>query len=222
MTDTRPRTVDTATNGTAPGAGFQPANRRRNRIAIGVLLVALAVGGNALVYATLNQARPVVQVVADVPAGTQLTADMLRTVDVDADATVNVIAGDDLDSLVGQYAKVRLVSGSLVVAESLQPEPLVSPGSAIVAVQVRQGSLPSGLRERVPVVLVVPSSADDGSPTSIEGRVVGLPRETSTALGLESLSVEVAREEAPLLAAADDIRVVLVEPSADPAEVEDG
>jgi hypothetical protein len=227
MTDTRAadarlRPAELATNGSGGGTGFQPSGRRRNRIAVGVLLVAVAVGGNALVYATLDQAQPAVQVVEDVPAGTQLTAEMLRTVDVDADSTVNLIDGDDLGSLVGQYAKVRLVSGSLVVAESLQADPLVAPGSAIVAVQVPEGSLPTGLRERVPVVLVVPPPSGDGAPVTVEGRVVGLPRETTAALGLESVSVEVARPDAAVVAAADDVRVVLVEPAPDPAEVEDG
>jgi hypothetical protein len=43
--------------------------------------------------------------------------------------------------------------------------------------------------------------------------------ETSSALGLQSLSVEVAAADAVALAAADDVRVVLVEPGEDPASV---
>ena len=109
----------------AAGRGFKPASRRRNRIALGVLLAAIAIGGNVFVYSSLDSAEPVVQVVRDVPAGEQLTSDMLRTVEVDADSTVNLVAGDQLDSLVGSYAKVRLVSGSLVTAEALQSTPLV-------------------------------------------------------------------------------------------------
>ena len=97
------------------------------------------------------------QVVRDVPAGEQLTADMLRTVEVDADSTVNLVAGDQLDSLVGSYAKVRLVSGSLVTAEALQSTPLVSAGSSVVAIQVGEGTLPIGVRERAAIVLVIPA-----------------------------------------------------------------
>ena len=205
MTDTR----------TSPGErGFQPASRRRNRIAFGVLLAALAIGGNVFVYSSLDHAEPVVQVVRDVPAGDQLTADMLRTVDVDADSTVNLVNGDQLDALVGSYAKVRLVSGSLVTVDALQATPLVTPGSAVVAIQVAEGTLPRGVRERAPVVLVI---ADDAGPTSVAGRVVGLPTSTNAALGVQSLSVEVDANEAATVAAADDVRVVLVEPSADPA-----
>ena len=158
----------------AAGRGFQPVSRRRNRIALGVLLAAIAIGGNIWVYATLDSAEPVVQAVRD-RAGrrkTVLVPDMLRTVEVDADSTVNLVAGDQLDSLVGSYAKVRLVSGSLVTAEALQSTPLVSAGSFVVAIQVGEGTLPIGVRERAAIMLVIPGEA---GPTSIDARVVGLP-----------------------------------------------
>jgi hypothetical protein len=209
-------------SGGKPGAatvpterGFRPASRRRNRIALAVVLAAVAIGGNLYVYAGLDAKEPVVQVVRDVPAGEQITPDMLRTVDVDADSTVNLVPGNRMDSLVGSYAKVRLVSGSLVAAEATQADPLVAPGSAVVAIQVPEGTLPIGLRERVPVVLVVPEApAVEGGtgPVSIDGQVVGLPTPTDSALGIESLSVEVARDDAATVAAADDVRVVMVEP----------
>jgi hypothetical protein len=216
---TAARPASTGAGAATSGQGFQPAARRRNHIAAGVALAAIAIGGNVYVYSALDASGPVVQTVRDVPAGEQITADMLRTVDVDVDSTVNVIAGDRLDSLVGSYAKVRLVAGSLVTVEALQTAPLVTAGASVVAIQVSDGSLPIGLRERVPVLLVVP---DDGSDTdagvvSVAGRVVGLPTDTSSALGLQSLSVEVAAGDAATIAAADDVRVVLVEPSEDPA-----
>ena len=201
------------------GRGFQPVSRRRNRIALGVLLAAIAIGGNAFLYASLDEKDPAVQVVRDVPAGEQLTSEMLRTVEVNADSTVNLVAGDQLDSLVGSYAKVRLVSGSLVTAEALQSTPLVSAGSSVVAIQVGEGTLPIGVRERAAIVLVIP---DEAGPTSIDARVVGLPVATGSALGVESLSVEVDQNDAATVAAADDVRVVLVEPSDDPAAQQDG
>jgi hypothetical protein len=215
----RPMTAGSGNETTSSVRGFTPASRRRSRIAAGVALAGIAIGGNVYIYSTLDASEPVIQAVRDVPAGAQITTDMLRTVDVDADSTVNLIAGDQLDSLVGSYAKVRLVSGSLVTDAALQSAPLVSPGSSVVAIQVTDGSLPLGLRERVPVLLVVPggNSVDDDVVTSVSGRVVGLPTDTSSALGLQSLSVEVAATDAATIAAADDVRVVLVEPSDDPA-----
>jgi hypothetical protein len=185
-------------------------------MAAGAVLAAAAVGGNLLVYSSLDDAEPVVQVVRDVAAGEQLTADMFRTVDADVDATVNVVAGDRLPGLVGSYARVRLVSGALVTAEAIQLRPLVEPGNAVVAIQVPAGSLPVGLRERSRVDLVLPPAAD-GPIVSVTGRVVGLPVRSDTAVGTESISVELASSDAVAVAAADDVRVVLREPAADPA-----
>ena len=200
-------------------SGFRPGARRRNRIAAGVALAAVAVGGNAAVYSTLDSASPAVQVVRDVPAGTQLTSDMVRTVDVDVDASVNVVGR--IDEVLGSYAKVRLVSGSLVTGEALQGSPLVTEGHAVVALLVPEGSLPVGVRERVPVDLVRPAAFVAGQPPApplvVPGRVVGLPTESSSVLGEQSLSVEVTVADSALVASADDVRIVLSAPSADPA-----
>jgi hypothetical protein len=210
--------VTTPRDSARVGHGFEPAARRRTRIAAGAALAAVAIGGNLIAYSQLDGSEAVLQTVRDVPAGAQITADMLRTVDIDADSSVNVVSADRLDSLVGAYAKVRLVSGSLVTSQSLQSAPLVAPGSSVVAIPVADGSLPAGLRERVPVLLVIPGRTDDAPVVSVPGRVVGLPVETSSALGLRSLSVEVGAGDATTVAAADDVRVVLVEPSVDPAD----
>jgi len=187
-----------------------------------VALAAIAVGANILVYSSVNNSEPAVQAVVDVPAGAQITSDMLRTVDVDAPSSVNLVPGDQLDSLVGAYARVRLVSGSLVTPQSVQATSLVGPGNSVVAIQVDEGALPVGLRERVPVQLVIPQAAAavgaaSTDPTVIDGVVVALPIATASALGRQSLSVEVAAGSAPIVAGADDVRVVLAEPVAESA-----
>ncbi len=192
--------------------GFRPAPRRRNRIAAGVVLGAAAIGGNVLVYSSLSEREPVVQIVRDVPAGEQLRADMMRTVDADVDGSVNVVAGDQLEALIGQYARVRLVSGSLVTAESVQRAPLVEPGNAVVAIRVPEGALPVGLRERVAVQLVLPPDDAAGSTITVDGVVVALPSQPDAVLGTLSLSVELAVADAAVVAGADDVRVVLLAP----------
>lgn len=211
-----PLTPPPAPNGAAP-RGFRPASRRRTRMAVGAVLVAVAVGGNLLLYTGLDQRTAVLQAVRDVPAGTQITADDLREVEVAADASVLTLGADAVGWVVGSHARVRIVSGSLVVAEALQAEPLVTPGAAVVAVQVPDGALPVGLRERSRVRLVVPPPRNvEGSPPEvIEGRTVGLPSSPQSVSGRVSLSVEVAEHDAPLVAASDDVRVVLVDPGDD-------
>lgn len=223
------RTDQTHHNGSAPRVesaateryGVRPSARRRNRIVAGVVLAALAVAGNIWIYASLGTTSPVLQVTRDVLAGEQITPDMIRTVEVDADPSVNVIPAEQLSAIVGSHAKVRLVSGSLITEASIQPDSLVTPGASIVAVRVPDGSLPIGLRERVPVDIVIPS-ATTSDPTVnttvvVPGRVIGLPSAPASTVGLLSLSVEVGAADAALVAAADDVRIVLLEPDADPA-----
>jgi hypothetical protein len=185
-----------------------------------VALIAVAIGANVLVYSSLDDREPVLQLVRDVPAGQQLTGDDVRPIDVDADDTLRAIPAGALSTIVGQYAKVRLVAGSLVVTEALQGAPLVSSGAAVVAIQVPDGALPIGLRERSPVELVVPVAGDGSTaaaPTIVSGRVVGLPTAPATATGTLSLSVEVPAQQAAAVVASDDVRVVLVQPRTDEA-----
>jgi hypothetical protein len=197
--------------------GFRPSSRRRARVAVGAGLAAVAIGGNVLVYSSLDEREPVLQVIRDVPAGMQITADDLRPVEVAVDSTVGTIAADDAASVVGQYARVRLVSGSLIVVEALQREPLVAPGSAVVAVQVPDGALPAGLRERSQVELVAPPDGTRPVPFVVVGRVVGLPTATESVTGTVSLSVELPVDAAAAVAASDDVRIVLLEPGVDAA-----
>lgn len=198
--------------------GFRPGARRRSRLAIGAALMALAVGGNVAVYASLDQRAEVLQVSRDVPAGVVLSAGDLRVVKVGGDPTVRVLRADQLDQVVGHHAKVRLVSGSLLVAEALQSGPLVTPGAAVVAVQVADGGIPSGLRERSRVQLVVPGGRGGTDPGAmvVDGLVVGLPSSTQSVTGRVSVSVEVERSLAATVAAGDDVRIVLLDPAGGP------
>ena len=170
MTDLRTRPAD-ATGGSAESApredgAFRPSSRRRNRIAAGVALAAAAIAGNVLVYSSLDDKESVVQVVSDVPAGERITPQMLRTIDVQIDDSVAVVPAAQIDTIVGSYAKVRLVSGALVTTPALQSEPLVGPGSSVVAIQLDEGGIPVGLRERVLVDVVIP--ADPNNAASVD------------------------------------------------------
>ena len=156
--------------------------------------------------------------VRDVPAGAQLSLDDVRVIEVSADSSLAVVASSQLPLVVGQYAKVRMVAGSLLASPMLQAAPLVGAGSAIVAVAVPGGELPVGLRERSRVQLVFPqTSSAEAPPAPVEGRVVGLPAAADSITGRESLSIEVAVQDAPTLAAAAEVRVVLLDPGVDPA-----
>lgn len=201
--------------------GFRPAARSRTRIAAGILISLAAIAAILLIFATLDKRVAVLQITRDVPAGTQLSAADLRTIEVSADSSLEVVPAADLDAIVGRYAKVRMVAGTLLAAPSLQAGPLVSPGSSVVAITVAAGELPVGLRERSQLQLVFPLA--DGAATGsvpgepILGRAVGLPTAPDSVTGSLSLSVEVAAADGPRLAAAKQVRVVLLEPGLDPA-----
>jgi hypothetical protein len=196
--------------------GFRPASRRRARIAFGILLAALAVGGNLLVYSSLDHKIEALQVVRDIPAGDIVSADDLRVVAVDVDASVPTVRPDDIGTVVNQYARVHIAAGTLMVDVLVQPTPLVALGRGVVAVEIRPTHLPAGLRERSRVMLVVVDR--DGAPGLVtEGRVVSRGDVSGSAENVMALSVEVRQEDAAALAAADDVRVALLDPGADPA-----
>jgi hypothetical protein len=196
--------------------GFRPAPRRRARIALGAFLAALAVGGNLLVYASLDHKAEVLQVVRDIPAGEIVSADDLRVVAVDVDQTVPTVAPDDIGVVVNQYARVHIAAGTLMVDVLVQPTPLVALGQGVVAVEIRPTQVPAGLRERSRVMLVVVNR--DGSPGLVtEGRIVSRGDVSGSSENLMALSVEVRQEDAAAIAAADDVRVALLDPGVDNA-----
>lgn len=193
--------------------GFRPSARRRNRIAAGVALGAAAIGGNLLVYSSLDDSISVVQAVRDIPAGTEITSDMLRTVDVDLDDSVRAVPGEQLSLVPGRYAKVRIVSGSLIVDPALQDLPLVANESAVVAIDISPSLIPIGTRERSRVELVF-NDRDDAT-VVVPGRTVGLPVVSTSSGSTVSLSVEVEAASASAVAISDDVRVVLLSPDED-------
>lgn len=216
LTPPAERTGSPASHTAGSPRGFRPASRRRVRIAGGVFLAALAVGGNLLVYASLDHKVEVLQVVRDIPAGQVVTADDLRVVSVDVDATVPTVAPADIGRVANQYARVHIAAGTLMVPVLVQPSPLVTRGQGVVAVEIRPSHVPAGLRERSRVMLVVVNH--DGSTGLVtEGRVVARGDATESSGSVLALSLEVREQDAAALAAADDVRVALLDPAADPA-----
>jgi len=193
--------------------GFRPISRRRARVAAGVALAAAAIGGNVLIYTSINQSTEVVQLVTNVRAGEQISVADLRIVEADLDPTVPSVAAVNLSSLVGQYARTYLPAGSLIIPQVVQPNPLVGAGNGVVAIVVSGGGTPAGLIERSRVQLVY---GEGDAMVVVEGRVVARGAGTGDVAD-EELTVEVPVDAAAALAAADDVRVVLLDADVDPA-----
>lgn len=215
MTDRRPAEQLSEPSERAEPRGFRPASRRRTRIAVGAVLAAVAIGGNVLLYTSLDDKTEVLQLVRDVRAGETVTSEDLRIVEVDLDPTVPAVAASDIALVVNQYARVYLPSGSLIFDQLVQPTPLVSEGAGVVAVEIRPTQVPAGLSTRSQVLLVIVPDGD-GELFVTNGRVVRHGGEASEA-ATAALSVEVSVEDAPNVAAADDVRVVLIEDGVDAA-----
>jgi len=207
----------TATGSSGEARGFRPTSRRRARIALGSALAAVAIGGNVLVYSSLDDTTEVLQVVRNIRAGEVITSADLRGVDVDVDPTVPTVAANQIGQVVGQYARVYITSGSLMVPQLVQPNPLVSVGASVVAVEIRPTRVPAGLRERSRVMIVVLPTNSDDDVFVTTGRVVARGDDADNVTGVFGLSVEVPEADAAQVAAGDDVRVVVLDPGADPA-----
>jgi len=128
-------TLDRAPGDDSVGRGFRPGSRRRNRIAAGVAIAAVAVGGNVLLYSSLNDSTEVVQFVSNISAGDLIGSDDVRVIEIDGDpGTANLVTADQIGSVVNRYARTFIPSGSLASVYLVQADPLVSPGSAVVAI----------------------------------------------------------------------------------------
>ena len=196
-------------------AGFRPSSRSRVRIAVGGLLSIVAVGVVLLVFSTADRRVAVLQVVRDLPAGAQIGATDVRSIELSSDPSLAVVKATDIASVIGQYTKVRIVTGGLLARGLLQSGALVAPGSAVVAVTIPSGELPAGLRERSQVQIVIPVTGDDVAVPPVVGRVVGLPDAPDSVTGQISVSFEVSAVDAIAVAAATRVRVVLLDPGVD-------
>jgi hypothetical protein len=187
------------------------SSRARGRLALGALVVAIGVLINLAIYRGIDDKSTVLQLNRDVPAGQQVTADDFRTVEIGSDGAFRSVPSGDLNVVVGSYAKVRLIAGTLLAREALQAGPLVASGASVVAVTVPAGEVPIGLRERSRVSVVMVAS--DRTSTSVDGLVVGLPSQAGSS-GQVSVSIELAAKDAGSVAAAEKVRLVLLDPGA--------
>lgn len=211
MTERRP--IEDVPGGALGGRqeprGFRPASRRRSRIAAGAILAAVAIGGNVLLYTSLDDKTEVLQLVRDVRAGETVSTSDLRIVEVDVDPNVPVVRADEIGRVANRYARVFLPAGSLIFGDLVQVEPLVSDGAGVVAVPISPSEVPAGVTTRAQVLLVIPDGEELYTTSARVVRNVGVEG--------SSMSVEVPIDVAPRVAAASDVRLVLIEAGVDAA-----
>lgn len=130
------------------GAGTRPSPPTRRRPAVALLGVLLIVGGAALaglLALRMDTREPVLALREDVPAGTEITRDMLAQTNVASDSSI-IVPVASVGSVVGTYARVPLSKGQLLDTSMLvRDNPLTGGDVAEVGVPIVEGRVPDGL-----------------------------------------------------------------------------
>lgn len=176
--------------------------RRPGWVALAVALIVGFAATGAWLYLQAGSKTPVVVVVADVPAGHTIDRSDLSTVAVAGEVTA--IAGENLDSVVGQIAAVHLMPNMLLQRSMVTENSGLLASMAEVGVAVKSGQVPA-----------------DGLKPGDQVQIVGLP----DAAAAEEQSVRVLVEKAQVYAVREDpaqaggTLLTLVVPKANAAEV---
>lgn len=160
LTDTRPQNTSSAplpVSGPLVKAPL-PRRRRPGLIAAGVLIVILGALG-AYVYATAaGTNRPYLAVVGTVTAGQQITDGDLKVVQVNAASGLAPIPVAQRGTVVGRYARVELVAGTLLTDAQLTDEAVPGQGKQLIGLELKPAQMPARqMRPGEPVLLVITS-----------------------------------------------------------------
>ena len=178
------------------------------RALAGAFLVVASVVAAITLYSRLGDRTEVLAVNRTVLAGEQITGADLEIVSISSDDHIAFRPASDRSLVIGQYARVRLAADSLLVDDSLQPQPLVDPDRVLMSVEVPAGQVPVGLREQSRVVLIVtpPGGPSDVAPVLVEAVVAAVPRDLAEVVGAGgdsratvALSVEVPPADVALV-----------------------
>ncbi len=200
------RARDAAGSGGVPRVGALPTRQSRpGWVALAVALIVGFAAVGAYLYLQAGAKTAVVVVVADVPAGQPITRADLSTVAVAGGVTA--IAGDHLDSVVGQSAAVHLLPNMLLQRSMVTATGGLSAGEAAVGVAVKSGQVPAdGLTPGDTVEVVELAAASSGGPgpaTVLVARAqVSAVREDPAQSGGTLATVVVPLDKAAAVAAA--------------------
>ena len=151
-----------------PKTGLFAASRRMKlpwAIGGGLTVVATTVGFSAG-SGLLSEKSPVLVVTQPVAAGQTITADVLRTIPVAADAGVATIDASLASKVIGRPAAVPLTPGTLLNVSDIGKAVFPPAGQAELAVALRAGAYPLDLAAGDRVQVVVASDAQPVMSTS--------------------------------------------------------
>lgn len=210
MTTATERARDEARPVAASIAVPRVAPQRRWRPALVWLAVALIAAGGLIawrVLLTVGATGEYLAVVRPIGVGDVLTEADLTTVRITVDPALKPIRANTSDLVVGRYAAVALVPGTLLTAEQFTDQAYPGPGQQLVGISLSQDRLPhERLAPGSAVLLVITTDGNvtqqepaAGPPLSIPATVtdVAASGKDSTTL----VNVAVADRDGPLVAA---------------------
>ncbi len=209
-----------------------PVRVRRPVLAIASVAVVFAsIAIFVSIYSRANHQVAVIAITRSVPPGQRITASDLGEENAVLSGAVSPVPIVEARDIVGKFAAVGLVPGTLLtMADVSSSQPLAS-GDAVVGIALKDGQLPSSGVEPGDQVMVVQTgtpgtpapatSAASGGTDSSTGvlvpsaRVYGVASPTSNSSGAASelVSVEVSSTvaaEVSVAAAADQVSLVLL------------
>lgn len=222
MADTKssPR-LTLATSDLGRRSGLRVRPQRPARALAGVLLVAACVVVVLVIFTRIGDRRAVLTVNRTVLAGEQLSDADLRVISISSDDSFPSVPASARASIVGQYARVRLAQGALLVSDSVQARPLVDPSKVLMSVPVPLSGVPTGLREgsRLALIVTPKSQGATATPVLIEAMVASVPRNLGDLVSGGSggttavaLTVEVDPSAAATVGSAESVAVAVLGP----------
>lgn len=142
---------------------------RRGWVGIGVLAIVLAALGAATLFRAIGPSQEYLAVARDVPVGEQVISQDLRVVRLNSSPGLSPVPVADVEQVVGAYAAVPLVAGTLLSMDQLTEQRVPAPGEQLVAIGLSSDRLPGGtLSAGDPVLLVATSEGQLGDEQDVE------------------------------------------------------
>lgn len=161
----RERKAAPAPEAPVPVAAPIKQRRRPMLIGLGAALVALGGVGAAYLATSVSNTVQVIVVNEDVPRGTVIGEEDLGRADITLDPSVDAVAYDKRDEIIGQTAAFDLETGSLLTSNSYSAEAVPGPGETVVGVAVTKSQLPAnGVTPGADVRIVFTPKPQDEAP----------------------------------------------------------
>jgi hypothetical protein len=166
-----------------------PARRRSPvLVSLGVVLVVVgALGAWRYVASASTSTHSYLAVYQPVEVGDQITADDLQTVTISTSRGLTPILATQESRVIGEYAAVALVPGTLLTDQQLSSTNAIGPNQALVGLQLSPAQRPGRTLkpgDHLLLIQVPSSSTSSQSDTSTTGTAPTLPTMPAKVVGI--------------------------------------